>query len=653
VVLTYEDLTDPERAVWDAVGVGMLVKLPLDTSAADYPAEGGDWAADRQIRAQLLYELLTGRTGSRDTRPRALKLAGARVAGALDLEATTLICPLMLFGCYFEETVNLNEARTFSIRLPRCYMPGLTAAQLTTQGDLELNDGFTAHGGVDLYGAHISGRLNLIGATLTNPDGFALNADRLAVEQSMFCYEGFNARGEVRLGGAHVGGRLSFTAASLANDNGPALSANGLAVDRDMFCSEGFTARGEVSLIGAHIGGDLHLSGARLANPTGPALYANRLTVGQSIFCRANFTAFGEVRLLGAHIGGRLSFATATLTNRGGLALQAERLTVDQDLFFTEGFSTDGEVDLRGAQVRGNLVCVGARLTRPDGYALRADGLTVGQDALFTEGFSADGEVDLSGAHVGGKISFEDARLTNQEGWALYMQDTDAHTITLRLRVPPQGPVNFTRAHVRVLVDDMPDTWPESLWLRGFVYDALYETPAVDVATRLRWLDRDPRDIQPHGYSPQPYQQLAAVYRNAGRDEDARRVAIASQRRRRKELGLPGRLWGLLMDALVGYGYRTWRVGLWLLAFLVVGWVVFARAYPAHMTPTKPPGEPLPHFQPLIYALDTLLPVVDLHQQDNWIPRGWAQWWAWASILGGWVLTTAAVAALTGLIKKD
>jgi hypothetical protein len=48
-----------------------------------------------------------------------------------------------------------------------------------------------------------------------------------------------------------------------------------------------------------------------------------------------------------------------------------------------------------------------------------------------------------------------------------------------------------------------------------------------------------------------------------------------------------------------------------------------------------------------------LLPVVDLHQQDSWIPREHAQWWAWTSILAGWILTTAVVAALTGLIKKD
>jgi hypothetical protein len=82
----------------------------------------------------------------------------------------------------------------------------------------------------------------------------------------------------------------------------------------------------------------------------------------------------------------------------------------------------------------------------------------------------------------------------------------------------------------------------------------------------------------------------------------------------------------------------------------VVGTRVFAHA---RMTPAKTPAQALPAFQPLAYALDALLPVVNLHQQDSWVPHGAAQWWAWGSILAGWMLTTAVVAALTGLIKRD
>jgi hypothetical protein len=164
----------------------------------------------------------------------------------------------------------------------------------------------------------------------------------------------------------------------------------------------------------------------------------------------------------------------------------------------------------------------------------------------------------------------------------------------------------------------------------------------------LDWLARNP-----DGYSPQPYEQLAAVYRSAGRDQDARTVGIAKQRARRRTLGPAGRLWSLLLDRLVGYGYRTWLAGVWLAVFWLAGWAAFDRAHDHQKLVLAKPGEAHPSFHGAVYSLDTLLPVVDLHQQDVWIPHGWVQWWAWASILAGWVLTTAVVAALTGLLKRD
>ena len=39
----------------------------------------------------------------------------------------------------------------------------------------------------------------------------------------------------------------------------------------------------------------------------------------------------------------------------------------------------------------------------------------------------------------------------------------------------------------------------------------------------------------------QPYEQLTAAYRRAGREEDAREIAIAKQRARRRTLPMPGR----------------------------------------------------------------------------------------------------------------
>lgn len=59
------------------------------------------------------------------------------------------------------------------------------------------------------------------------------------------------------------------------------------------------------------------------------------------------------------------------------------------------------------------------------------------------------------------------------------------------------------------------------------------------------------------------------------------------------------------------------------------------------------------------YSLDVFLPVVNLHQEDHWLPDrsqrlGQAVWaYMWLQILSGWTLTTLLLAALGGVIKKD
>jgi len=540
-----------DQELREAVLAGRLVDWRTGDASADDPAHGAGWDAQRTVAAALLAELLINTEGPH--RPRALRLAGARIVGKLDLEATKLVCPLLLRGCWFAESLVLDEAQVPALRLPGCHVPGLYAAQLTTRGNLELTDGFTATGEVSLSGAHIGGNLDLDGTALTNPDGRALHAERLIVDQDMYCGKGFTATGEIGLGGAHIGGQLSLVRATLTNpDPGrPALHAEALTVGQSMFCGEGFTATGGVRLLGARIGGDLHLSGATLTNPGGDALTADRLSVNHNLVCGEGFTATGEISLSGAHIGGQLSFVRATLTN------------------------------------------------------------------------------------------------PSPGGTALTLQDAQARALMIRDLTEPPTLVDFTHAQVGTLADE-PASWPRRAMLDSFLYGALYERRPVSARQRLGWLARNLR-----GYSPQPYEQLAAVYRRAGRDQDARTVAIAKQRARRRTLGPAGRLWTLLLDGLVGYGYRTWLAGLWLLGFWLVGWAVFDRAHTQRQLVLAKPGEGRPGFHGAIYSLDTLLPVVDLRQQAVWIPGGGAQWWAWASILAGWILTTAVVAALTGLLRRD
>jgi hypothetical protein len=61
--------------------------------------------------------------------------------------------------------------------------------------------------------------------------------------------------------GASIGGRLSFAPASLANPGGIALPAERLAVAQDIFFTEGMTAAGDIRVIGARVGGNADFTG--------------------------------------------------------------------------------------------------------------------------------------------------------------------------------------------------------------------------------------------------------------------------------------------------------------------------------------------------------------------------------------------------------
>jgi hypothetical protein len=181
----------------------------------------------------------------------------------------------------------------------------------------------------------------------------------------------------------------------------------------------------------------------------------------------------------------------------------------------------------------------------------------------------------------------------------------------------------------------------------GFEYESL-APGSDDCQARLDWLG-----CTVEGYVPQGYDQLAAVFRRAGRDEDARQVSIAKQRRRRQTpLPVPAKAASYLLDVAVGYGYRTWRAVYALLAIILVGWGVFAAAFPKHLTATRPAGQ-LPPFHPWLYSIDAVLPVINLGQESAWTPTGAAQISYAFSVLAGWLLGLGLVAYFTAKLFRE
>jgi hypothetical protein len=513
--------------------------------------------------------------------------------------------------------------------------------------------GLRAKGELHLTAARIGGQFSLSAARLTHPGPYALDAYDMRVAHSLLCVDGFRARGRVHIGDAHIGGQLNLSGATIINENERALSAYGLRFDHGLICQE-LCARGKLLLTGARIGGQLNLDGAELSNPKGPALEAHAVSVGVNMSCKTPFTAAGRVILTGARIAGRLGLEGAKICSRVASALVANRIDVQgsldcQGLEVDGGTKTEAAVQLRGAQVAEELVLTKSELTNPAGPALSADRLHVDRD-VACDAMTAVGDLRFRAARIGGSLNFAGADLHD-----LRLERAQAATLTLPSNWVNDIVVDLTDAHVGQLDDSWPRaSAPYRPRLTGLTYERLGKESA-DAQSRLEWVEQGERQWVEQGgrpYLPDAYDQLEMVFRQTGREDDARKVAMAKQRRRRNQLKLPGRVWNRFLAWSVGYGYMTWLALLWLAAVVLVGFVAFEIAAPEHMKPLKS-AEASPDFHAWLYSLDAVLPLVKLGQEEFWTPTGLFLGWYVFSVLAGWVLVTAVLAALTAALFRE
>lgn len=348
---------------------------------------------------------------------------------------------------------------------------------------------------------------------------------------------------------------------------------------------------GPVRLGGAEIGGPLFMSGAEIVPPdtTRTALRLSHATIGDDLRARG-LRAHGEVTLNGTSIAGSASLDDARLSHPGSVALDAQTLLVEGD-FHMRRVRAEGWIGLRGARITGRLDLSYASLSNPGHAALRASSCTIGE-------------------------------------------------LWLRKSPPMEGTLNLRRAQIEVLFLE-PRAVPDEVLLSGLVYTAL--VPHEPAERRLPMLERDG-----DGYVPDAYEQLTAAYRRSGDDHAARLVQLAKQRRLRGTRAWYGRLWGYVQDATVGYGFRPLRACAWLLSLLAVGSIVYGLHHP----PPLKAGE-APHFNPVFYTLDLLLPVISFGQEDAFAPDGWYQALSYALIITGWILATTVVTGVTRNVSRQ
>jgi hypothetical protein len=456
-------------------------------------------------------------------------------------------------------------------------------------------------------------------------------------------------------------------ALTLDGSSFPGIDGQNLEVEGDLGLS-GVSSSRMVQLTGAHLRCSLRLDGATITADAGQkvAVCGDGMTVGQDVNAQ-RLTTVGEVRLVDVTIDSTLEFRGATLANPGGVALRLDRAEISSSLYCDNGFTAVGEVCAIGAHVKGSVYLNKAELgtptsppgvVAPTGVALRVVRTTVDGDFGGWEGFVSHGTLDLARSSVAGEFRL---RTTELMGYPRAADLTNCQVGTLQLSGdPPPGFLDFTKATADFFKDSAAYWQGGDVILDGFEYRSI-QMNWVTVKQREQWLGRAMETSRRKpggdhdGYVPQPYEQLAAAYRRAGDDRAAQKIQLAKYRQRNRVIGWRrwySKLWNIIQDVVIGYGYQPLRAFLWLIGLLVAGIVLFryvSTPYSitsGHRTFTLSDS--------VGYTIDLLLPTSALQERQVWQSSdGLGEVAAASLVVFGYLLTATVFAAFARVLQRD
>jgi len=608
-----------------------------------------DGGGDRSIQADRLQVSGNIRLLHRFTARGEIRLIGARISGSLDLtgariEATTTGLALDLGEAVIEGSVFVIED---------------TAGRRPFIG-----------GRIDMGRAQIGGQFLLRGATL-------------------------EAHQAMPVSGAYARARGA----------GTALSAPRLSVDAEMTLEEGCQVFGGMDLAMSELSSLSIESGCALHAPGRTALDLTNSEIRALLRFDHNATIQGTMRLAGATIHGTLALHGQISHPAHRSVIGGSAMTVDGDVYLDDLRTDGGRVTFRNATL-GSFGAPHAQLHNPSDYSLNLTQAVVKGSVFLDDGFTSTGLVALNRSTIDGRLKFTGgsfncpaATPANEHGHAIELiSATIRGGIDLGWNTVSPS-VDFTNATTAFLADN-PANWPTQFTISGFTYDR-FEQPqrggagqTWDHKARSAWLNRQAT------FDSGPYEQAARVFRQHGYTDGAKAILIAQRRNARQVItgrwAVPRRARDAAYDLTVRYGYRPGRV-LWLLLFLLI-LVTVSLEIPtarASMRATTAAGtvysvrgplrpKALTHtttadaaatgsaarpadacgngqvrcFNPVLYAFDTVIPLVSLDQRSTWYPDAHApggtfmQWWLNAATVLGWLLSSIFVLALASLARS-
>jgi hypothetical protein len=442
-----------------------------------------------------------------------------------------------------------------------------------------------------------------------------------------------------------------------------------------------------------------------------PGLQADRIEARGTISLRGAALT-GGVLVEGGRIGGNLDCNGIVVDAAKDHAIHAEDL--DASSILLRGAVIKGSIRLSGAKLSGDVDAFNLRVTSDEMPAIDAGAIET-RGSVVLRSARVEGTLRLVSARISSDLILQNAILTNPGKMALQLNNAVIIGILmLNGRAKVSGVLDLTGATIGTIHDTI-SAWPTAgdLLLNRCLYQAIVEGP-VDAKTRIGWLALQDPERWGEDFWPQPYEQLAKVFRDLGHDEDARSVLVAKERlqRRARRKRAPNRVWRFLLGATDGvlavtllYGRQPLLVFAWLFFFWLAGTAVFQyaeriraimpnspvvlrslewtlcgldRSQSRFLVTTRQEMNGLaaerqtqldcfksqfeaasyPIFNPWMFSLETLFPVLEVGQKAFWRPNSSQPGGAVVMVffyfqsLVGWALSLLAVAGFSGLVKS-
>lgn len=594
----------------------------LQNSVSQGPAEThpDDRNLARHVRGSFLRWILNDEAATSLFDKDGLQVASAIIDGDVDLDSSDIRHNLIFDDCVLTKGIHFESAKICTVRILDSTVNGpLVFENAVVHGDIDLSRGFTTASYVSAYGAQVSGDVLMKGAQLLGEHlAFSLSLNIADIKGIVNC-SNLTCNGPVLILGAKVGYE---------------------------FLGDGAKFNSTVTMAGTTIGVNLNLVNVhstlpetvdQLSNPNIVGIDLSRVNVGGSVYLS----------------GSNLQVRPTSLSLQGAV--------IAGDVFLTADLQASGAINMSETRLKQAVYAENSKLVD-----LRTNDAQLGKLMVLASEITG---LETNGAQIG------------EFGWAGIIN-------------PTRATLNLSNTHIKTFKDEQ-NSWPSAGHLKiiGLVYDDIElkvpkdRTSASiqskhsgnDPDDRIAWLHLQNREDQ---VASQPWMQLAQYVQNVGNPAGAKKVLYTMKR---IQAWSESYLTGFKSSVPDYIGENPWRITYFIGVLWLFGSVIFWRARRMNekaMAPrekdayddfsrndTRP--SQLPPFNPIVYTLENVLPVVKFGQDDAWAPnpqldapsrKGWKRWlprfsYNWLAfarlvlIILGWALALILAGVIGDLFK--